>query len=593
MSPVTPAMPSTFTPPTVKPDLRENKTSLDLEKATVSSFSTGSAGTGSGANKSAKKKQWAMIGGIVAFLILIVGGGVGLYLSGQSQETRQQASGGNAGQVCGSACTVSTDCPSGDTCSSAGKCVLTACLASGATCDATKCTLGGSASAAACSLSFNVAAPVTTSSSCQKVAYQDELSNSAGNYTLTTQKSTFSPGDTVVFKITVTNNGTGTGTAQLSDLLADSAASNLGKVTFLDSDCGAAAYDATKKTLTCSTVGIAPGASTTHIFRVKLASSIANGTVITNTCQAGIQATRTTCSTNTDCGSGQTCYQPPMSQCPNGLLCAQAMPPAYCVSTCQAPITVTTTVATTYTCGSSCTTDAQCKTANAGYVCDSNLGNICRMDSNRGSVNCQPPTTTTYTCGSSCTTDAQCQTANASYVCDSNLGNICRMDSNRGSANCQPPAQTYACDSSCSTDAQCQSANQNYVCDSSTSHCRLNSNPTASNCQPTTPVVVTPAVGCNQTCSTNADCASINHICVQTGSGLKCRLANYVNSDTCSAPGTTSVGPITSTTTVANTPAQPQKPAALPSTGSTDTTIHFLLMGTGAVILGALGLLLL
>ncbi len=238
----------------------------------------------------------------------------------------------------------------------------------------------------------------------------------------------------------------------------------------------------------------------------------------------------------------------------------------------------------TYTCNGSCTTDAQCQQTNSAWMCDTAGSKTCRLSSNKPSTTCTP-VPTTYTCNSSCNTDAQCQTANASWVCDANNGNICRLDSNRTDNTCTPPVNTYACNSSCTTDAQCQTANSSYVC--SNNMCRLSSNTTSTSCQPTVPVVVTPAVGCNQTCATNADCSATNQICAQTADGLKCRLDNYVNSDTCTPPGTVSV-----TTVVASTP-QPVKPSTLPNTGSVGTTIRFVLMGAGAVVLGALGLLLL
>jgi hypothetical protein len=51
-----------------------------------------------------------------------------------------------------------------------------------------------------------------------------------------------------------------------------------------------------------------------------------------------------------------------------------------------------------------------------------------------------PPTTppTSYFCNSTCSTDAQCQTADGSFVCSSEQGNRCRLSSNPTSSECQP-----------------------------------------------------------------------------------------------------------------------------------------------------------
>lgn len=189
------------------------------------------------------------------------------------------------------------------------------------------------------------------------------------------------------------------------------------------------------------------------------------------------------------------------------------------------------------------------------------------------------PTPSTYVCGGPCTTDAQCQTVNSNYVCANEYGNTCRLDSNRGSSSCQPPAGQYACNSECTTDAQCQTVNSAYMC--SGNRCRLNSNPSAANCQPTVIVTPVPVVGCNQPCSTNADCSNSAHICYTTADGSnRCRLDNYPNSDTCTTPNTIY-------TPVAQ---QPQLPEELPKTGPKEWSMW---LGAGLATLGIGALLLL
>lgn len=196
-----------------------------------------------------------------------------------------------------------------------------------------------------------------------------------------------------------------------------------------------------------------------------------------------------------------------------------------------------------------------------------------------------PSPSPTYSCNSTCTTDAQCQTVNAGYVCSNDHGNRCRLDSNRGSESCTPQTSTYACNSDCTTNAQCQTVNSNYIC--SNSKCRLSSNPTATNCQPQVVVQPSPTVGCNETCVTNADCSNNSHICYTTPDGSnRCRLDNYVNSETCTPPTTTvaSASPSASS--------QPQLPAELPETGPREWG-QVIMAGIGIVLAGAALLLLL
>ena len=97
------------------------------------------------------------------------------------------------------------------------------------------------------------------------------------------------------------------------------------------------------------------------------------------------------------------------------------------------------TTTTTYSCNSTCSTDAQCRTIGSNYECNEAAGNRCRLTNNPGSAQCQPPTKT-YSCNSTCTTDAQCQTADDDFICSEAEGNRCRLDSNVTSATCQPAA---------------------------------------------------------------------------------------------------------------------------------------------------------
>ncbi|MDQ3008363.1 MAG: hypothetical protein M3Q81_02085 [bacterium] len=208
------------------------------------------------------------------------------------------------------------------------------------------------------------------------------------------------------------------------------------------------------------------------------------------------------------------------------------------------------------------------------------------------------PSAGTFACNSTCTTDAQCQTANGDYTCSAEAGNRCRLDTNRNSATCTPVVATYSCNSACTTNEQCATANSNYLC--SDGRCRLDSAPAQANCVPPTQPTPTPTVGCNQTCATNGDCTNPAHICATTSDGSnKCRLAEYVNSTTCTPPQV-NVGTQASRPPLAMNPVnpvepdqtQPVLPDELPQSGPEDWS-NWLKAGIAALGVGAVLLLLL
>ena len=222
----------------------------------------------------------------------------------------------------------------------------------------------------------------------------------------------------------------------------------------------------------------------------------------------------------------------------------------------------------------------------------------CATDSTCSCATSTPTATPTatpviYSCNSSCSNDAQCQTSNSAYVC---YLNYCRLGTNTASTTCQAaaqvsptPAVVYNCNGSCTTDAQCQSGNAGYICSRDNGNvCRLASNVSSTSCQSVIYVAPTPLAGCNQTCVSNSDCASSSYVCSDTGAGRKCRLANSVNSDTCSAPAVVYTQPTAQPVATA----KPTKPTTLPVSGSNDT-IKFIMAGAGAIFLGALSLLVL
>jgi hypothetical protein len=149
-----------------------------------------------------------------------------------------------------------------------------------------------------------------------------------------------------------------------------------------------------------------------------------------------------------------------------------------------------------------------------------------------------PTPTPTYACDSSCDTDANCQTVNAEYICSSEYGDKCRLDSNRVSDVCEAKEDTFACDSPCDNTDECKTANSNYKCSTTYGDvCRLASNEGASNCLPVNYVAAPTLSGCNDTCDSNSNCMYSNYICYTANSSNNvCRLDQYPNSDTCRPP---------------------------------------------------------
>lgn len=178
------------------------------------------------------------------------------------------------------------------------------------------------------------------------------------------------------------------------------------------------------------------------------------------------------------------------------------------------------------------------KTAVQGSV--TNTAKVDTMNSGKAAVSCESSfTVPTYTCNSSCDNEDQCKRASADYSCVStNEGMRCRLGSNHESTSCQgKPGSTPA--------------------------------PTPT---PSTTTTVT-TVGCNYTCSTNADCSNSSHICYEG----RCRLESNVTSASCSQAVTTT---------------QPELPQELPQTGPEDWA-NWLKAGLVTLGIGAILLLLL
>lgn len=314
-----------------------------------------------------------------------------------------------------------------------------------------------------CNLSFIVAGEQSPSISCTKTAYQDELSNSAGSYSFLTQKSTFNPGDTIVYKVAMTSSGITTLTFNLSDVLDSN-------VTFLDSTCGDGAYNSATNTLTCDQQDVAQDNSIA--FRVKINSSVSNDTDIINT--ANITSAENSLSTS-----------------------------------CQTTVNVTTSSS----CGESCTVNSQCPTNHtcSGSVCvlDQCLADVASCESDKCTPLATPtptptpgvtptptPTPGTNACNDTCSANSQCPSNHTCYsgrcVYDSCLLSGATCDSTKCVlVNPTPtPAAPVGCNNTCVNNADCN--NSSYICWNG--QCRLDSNVNSTTCTAAT-IAGSPAPG--------------------------------------------------------------------------------------------------
>lgn len=388
-----------------------------------------------------------------------------------------------------------------------------------------------------CSISFDVAPP-DRGLSCIKRAYRDELSNTSGEYELLQMQGSFAPGEIIVYSFVVTNTGEISSTITATDSISLNVADDVFfDYEFLDSNCGANAYD--DGVITCQTGELEPGQSETFTFRIRLSDQIDQDMTLSN------MVAVTDGEINKDCSVDVTIDSPTEAYCNEG-----------------------------------CSSNNDCVEDN--HSC---IDEVCRLTENPESVTCEEaePTPTPETeayCGEYCESNNDC--VESDHIC---YNNECRLESNPENTQCQTPVeqptptpetQAY-CGEYCSSNSDC--IQSDHIC--YFNECRLAEYPDRTDCTvpvtrtTTTYVEPTPAVGCNQDCISNRDCANSDHICYE-GS---CRLADYPASSTCTVPKTT--------TQVE----QPKMPEELPQSGS-DDLINWIKAGIGILGAGALLLLL-
>lgn len=116
-----------------------------------------------------------------------------------------------------------------------------------------------------------------------KEAYKDEATNTAGDYNLVTPITTVVPGQTFVYELLFENPGSETiDKILITDVLEGN---NLDKLTFVDSD-ESCTYNATSRTVSCNIGVFEAGTKDHRSFRVKVADDVTDGMVIKNTAVA-------------------------------------------------------------------------------------------------------------------------------------------------------------------------------------------------------------------------------------------------------------------------------------------------------------------
>ncbi|MDH5533792.1 MAG: MSCRAMM family adhesin SdrC, partial [Candidatus Pacebacteria bacterium] len=288
-----------------------------------------------------------------------------------------------------------------------------------------------------CSVSFDVAPP-EPGISCIKQAYRNELSNVAGSYDLIQTKSSFVPGDIIVYSFLVTNTGEQETVITASDSLSINVADDVTfSYDFLDSDCGTNAYQ--DRTITCVTDSLLPGDSQTFTFRIQLSDQIDTSMTLSNMvqitdgnlnrdCKVDVNIDvptesycNETCSVDTDCVQDD-------HSCTEGLCRLTENPDS---ETCSLAY-----------CNETCSSDTDCIEDN--HSCTDGL---CRLTDNPESVTCEPEEPA-Y-CNESCSADTDCVEDDHSCT-----GGLCRLTDNPESVTCEPEEPAY-CNESCSADTDC------------------------------------------------------------------------------------------------------------------------------------------
>lgn len=151
-----------------------------------------------------------------------------------------------------------------------------------------------------------------------KTAFKNETTNTAGNYTLTTEIDTVAKSQIYVYSIDLTN----TSDVDATGVTIKDSLKNVTSVTYMDTVAGCT-WNATDVELTCNTT-IKKDETKTFSFRVKAADGVANGDIITNIAKvtytngtafdlkkdltvSTVVGCNNTCTTDAECSTGLVC----------------------------------------------------------------------------------------------------------------------------------------------------------------------------------------------------------------------------------------------------------------------------------------------
>lgn len=375
-----------------------------------------------------------------------------------------------------------------------------------------------------CSLEINI--PFDGEFQCVKRIFADEFDNTPGNYNLRQLVQTVGAGDVIVWAIDIENTGTENVTISLTDVLSGE---GLELLEFMDSDCGEGAYNAETRTLSCQIPNLTAGSQARRTFRARVSNTAPVESTIKNTVTlVDTTATAVTCSV----------------------------------------VTTVTQETEQRQCNESCQTDKECD-ASSGHVCaETAQGFFCRNTAclNDATCACNTPTPTSTLTNTPTLTPTNTLTSTPSPTPGTGGFSPTPTFTNTPTpTNTNTPTPTFT--------------------KTPTPTSTLTSTPTNT---PTSTLTPTPVLGCNDSCTVNADCSNANHICYDNNGQKVCRLADHPQSTQCApATPTPTMTPV-ATNSPTLTPVTPQLPAA----GGTGSPFVIIATGIAILILGALGLLL-
>lgn len=177
-----------------------------------------------------------------------------------------------------------------------------------------------------------------------KKVYKNESSNTAGNYTLSTEISKVSRNQVFVYTMIIKNNGALTAkNLKLTDTLEGE---NQDHLSFVDAQTGCN-FESSTKRVTCEGISLAAGAEIKKSFRIKVSNAAVNGEIIKN-------------------------------------VAVLLVPGSSSIADVEVNATVNVTVSTVVACNNTCTNDSECA---SGLVCDSET-NKCRKAACTGESDC-------------------------------------------------------------------------------------------------------------------------------------------------------------------------------------------------------------